>query len=288
LDPRIQRTGKAYDAVVDSLTRLAQHLTGMRSGTGLQVELMNAQREGRITLDDGDDGEDEDEEGKEGWANGKEGGGAGGVRSPSWSPVGVGRERKKMRGRRGKATQTSDYFGSMGGVGAGVVGVGQVLGEEEAEEFDEEDRKLAEDANLFAEVREHVGSQLRGLTVSLVFPFARRVSIPPSSPFLPSLRPLFSAQPKLRNTSSFPLFSSASKIASTTTLLKIRSTFDPDPANRSSCDFDELREDLSAAHKAFQSASSGSILHLYGGGGDEKGEGVETAKGPKESVFLVF
>ena len=69
-------------------------------------------------------------------------------------------------------------------------------------------------------------------------------------------------------------------------MLKIRSTFDP--SHRGGTDYDELREELAQAHKAFQDASSGSILHLYGGGEDEKGEGGEVAKGPKESVFLVF
>lgn len=138
LDPRIQRTGKAYDAVVDSLTRLAQHLTGMRSGTGLQVELMSAQREGRIVL-----GEGKEE-----------------LKSPRYSPAVM----KEKGGGAGRRPGTTDYFDHPG---ERVVeqDVGEGGGEDE-DNFDEEDRKLAEDANLFAEVREHVGPQLRELTVS--------------------------------------------------------------------------------------------------------------------------
>lgn len=136
-EPEIAKTGKAYDAVVDSLTRLAQHLTGMRSGTGLQVELMTAQREGRIVLDDLD-------------ANGdRSGKGKGGMLSPSYSPTAVLTGKVEGVGRKAEP----DYFGPT-----------QEEPEEE-DEFDEEDRKLAEDANLFAEVREHVGPQLRALTV---------------------------------------------------------------------------------------------------------------------------
>lgn len=222
-EPEIAKTGKAYDAVVDSLTRLAQHLTGMRSGTGLQVELMTAQREGRIVLDDL-----EDDGGK----------GKAGLMSPTYTP------------RSNGAGKSQDYFGIKGGDQ-----------EEEEDKFDEEDQKLAEDANLFAEVREHVGSQLRALTV--------RTS--PSVVSVPDQK--------------FTL-SSLLQIASTTTLLKIRSSFDP--SNWEVTDYDELREELAKALKVFQDASSGSILHLYGGGHDEKGEEGEVAKGPKESVFLVF
>lgn len=42
-----------YAAVIDSLQKLAQHLTGMRAGTDLQVELLQASQEGRIVLDEG-------------------------------------------------------------------------------------------------------------------------------------------------------------------------------------------------------------------------------------------
>lgn len=42
--------GKAYEDAVDSLTRLAQHLNGLRSGTRLQYELTKAHSEGRLTL----------------------------------------------------------------------------------------------------------------------------------------------------------------------------------------------------------------------------------------------
>ena len=41
-----------YSAVIDSLQKLAQHLTGMSSGTELQMELLQASQEGRITLDE--------------------------------------------------------------------------------------------------------------------------------------------------------------------------------------------------------------------------------------------
>lgn len=41
---------RAYEDAVDSLTRLAQHLNGLRSGTRLQYELTKAHSEGRLTL----------------------------------------------------------------------------------------------------------------------------------------------------------------------------------------------------------------------------------------------
>jgi hypothetical protein len=41
---------QAYGDAVDSLTRLAQHLNGLRSGTRLQYELTKAHSEGRLTL----------------------------------------------------------------------------------------------------------------------------------------------------------------------------------------------------------------------------------------------
>lgn len=41
---------QAYEDAVDSLTRLAQHLNGLRSGTRLQYELTKAHSEGRLTL----------------------------------------------------------------------------------------------------------------------------------------------------------------------------------------------------------------------------------------------
>jgi hypothetical protein len=41
-----------YAAVIDSLQKLAQHLTGMRSGTELQMELLQASQEGKIALDE--------------------------------------------------------------------------------------------------------------------------------------------------------------------------------------------------------------------------------------------
>jgi uncharacterized membrane protein YccC len=39
-----------YAAVIDSLQKLAQHLTGMRSGTELQLELLEASQDGRIII----------------------------------------------------------------------------------------------------------------------------------------------------------------------------------------------------------------------------------------------
>ncbi|KAG9316913.1 Fusaric acid resistance protein-like-domain-containing protein [Chiua virens] len=41
---------QAYGDAVDSLTRLAQHLSGLRSGTRLQYELSKAQRDGKLIL----------------------------------------------------------------------------------------------------------------------------------------------------------------------------------------------------------------------------------------------
>jgi hypothetical protein len=41
---------QAYEDAVDSLTRLAQHLNGLRSGTRLQYDLTRAHCEGRLTL----------------------------------------------------------------------------------------------------------------------------------------------------------------------------------------------------------------------------------------------
>ena len=41
---------QAYGDAVDSLTRLAQHLNGLRSGTKLQYDLSKAQRDGKLVL----------------------------------------------------------------------------------------------------------------------------------------------------------------------------------------------------------------------------------------------
>jgi hypothetical protein len=50
-DPRIRgRKLKLYDAAIASLGRLAQHLSGMRSGTRLQETLIRVAREGRLDL----------------------------------------------------------------------------------------------------------------------------------------------------------------------------------------------------------------------------------------------
>lgn len=53
LDSRIRLTTHAYDAAVESMTRLAQGLTGLRSGLTLQYDLMRAQREGRLEVPEG-------------------------------------------------------------------------------------------------------------------------------------------------------------------------------------------------------------------------------------------
>ncbi|KAI6037545.1 Fusaric acid resistance protein-like-domain-containing protein [Pisolithus marmoratus] len=45
---------QAYEDAVDSLTRLAQHLNGLRSGTRLQYELTKAQSEGKLVIRGGD------------------------------------------------------------------------------------------------------------------------------------------------------------------------------------------------------------------------------------------
>ena len=45
------RSGDLYEDAVDSLTRLAQHLNGLRSGTSLQYDLAKAHRDGkRVSL----------------------------------------------------------------------------------------------------------------------------------------------------------------------------------------------------------------------------------------------
>ncbi|KAF8325195.1 Fusaric acid resistance protein-like-domain-containing protein [Cantharellus anzutake] len=44
-NPRIQRPSDAYDAAVDSMTRLAQHISGLRSGLRLEVEMSLARHE---------------------------------------------------------------------------------------------------------------------------------------------------------------------------------------------------------------------------------------------------
>jgi hypothetical protein len=44
------RGGDPYGDAVDSLTRLAQHLNGLRSGTSLQYELAKAHRDGKVAI----------------------------------------------------------------------------------------------------------------------------------------------------------------------------------------------------------------------------------------------
>jgi hypothetical protein len=54
LDTRIRgKKLELYDAAVGSLTRLAQHLAGLRGSTKLQEDLIKASREGKINLDIG-------------------------------------------------------------------------------------------------------------------------------------------------------------------------------------------------------------------------------------------
>jgi hypothetical protein len=42
--------GDPYEDAVDSLTRLAQHLNGLRSGTSLQYDLAKAHKDGRLAI----------------------------------------------------------------------------------------------------------------------------------------------------------------------------------------------------------------------------------------------
>ena len=44
------RGGDPYEDAVDSLTRLAQHLNGLRSGTSLQYELVKAHRDHKVAI----------------------------------------------------------------------------------------------------------------------------------------------------------------------------------------------------------------------------------------------
>lgn len=64
VDPRIGYKQRArYAAVTDSLTRLAQHLTGMRGGTGLQSDLLRGSKQGLVQVVTSDSsGSDSDEE----------------------------------------------------------------------------------------------------------------------------------------------------------------------------------------------------------------------------------
>ena len=56
LDPRIRgRKLELYDAAIGSLTRLAQHLAGLRGSTRLQESLIRANNEGRMQLELGAD-----------------------------------------------------------------------------------------------------------------------------------------------------------------------------------------------------------------------------------------
>lgn len=110
--------GERFEVVVNSLTRLAQHLTGLRSGTGLQYELMAAAKEGRIIIDQSQP----DDPSK-----------------VAWSP--------------GERKEGSGFFN------AGIPA-------ETKTREDSEDERLAAEANIFGEVREHVGPQLRNVTAA--------------------------------------------------------------------------------------------------------------------------
>jgi len=44
------RGGDPYEDAVDSLTRLAQHLNGLRSGTSLQYDLVKAHRDAKVAI----------------------------------------------------------------------------------------------------------------------------------------------------------------------------------------------------------------------------------------------
>lgn len=48
--PNSGRGGDPYEDAVDSLTRLAQHLNGLRSGTSLQYDLVKAHRDARVAI----------------------------------------------------------------------------------------------------------------------------------------------------------------------------------------------------------------------------------------------
>jgi hypothetical protein len=110
--------GERFEVVVSSLTRLAQHLTGLRSGTGLQYELMAAAKEGRIVIDQ----PQPDDPSKVAWSPG---------------------ERKE---------------------GSGFFDAGAAAEAKARKDF--EDERLAAEANIFSEVREHVGPELRSVTAA--------------------------------------------------------------------------------------------------------------------------
>ena len=48
--PNSSRGGDPYEDAVDSLTRLAQHLNGLRSGTSLQYDLVKAHRDAKAAI----------------------------------------------------------------------------------------------------------------------------------------------------------------------------------------------------------------------------------------------
>lgn len=47
---KLTGSGQAYEDAIDSLTRLGQHLNGLRSGTSLQYDLIKAHRDGKLVL----------------------------------------------------------------------------------------------------------------------------------------------------------------------------------------------------------------------------------------------
>lgn len=48
--PATRSSSDPYEVAVDSLTRLAQHLNGLRSGTTLQYDLARAHRDGKVAI----------------------------------------------------------------------------------------------------------------------------------------------------------------------------------------------------------------------------------------------
>ncbi|KAJ9120974.1 hypothetical protein QFC24_004954 [Naganishia onofrii] len=70
LDRRINaKQRERYAAVTDSLTRLAQHLTGMRGGTGLQSDLLRGSKQGILEVNSASSSDSDDKEGTDGPRN---------------------------------------------------------------------------------------------------------------------------------------------------------------------------------------------------------------------------
>lgn len=70
LDRRINaKQRERYAAVTDSLTRLAQHLTGMRGGTGLQSDLLRGSKQGILEVNSASSSDSDDKGGTDGPRN---------------------------------------------------------------------------------------------------------------------------------------------------------------------------------------------------------------------------